>query len=88
MSQARRYLNLKMGVGRDLSLRIVERPGLALTPAALDALIADLRTVARTVLPDGDLSKSQFRIVASNGTSTAASKPVKLRRPSPAWRRR
>jgi hypothetical protein len=55
VSPPRRYLNLTMGVGRGLRLRIVERPGLALAPVALDALVADLRQVARAVLPEGDL---------------------------------
>lgn len=40
------------------------------------------------ILPDGDLPRAQFRIVASDGNSTAASKPIKVRRPLPTWRRR
>jgi hypothetical protein len=44
-----------MRVGRGLSLRIVERPGLSLAPGELAALVEDLRQVARAVLPDGDL---------------------------------
>ena len=50
-----RYLKVTMGVGRGLKLRIVERPGLSLSPRDLEALVADLRQVARAVLPDGDL---------------------------------
>lgn len=50
-----RYLKLTMGVGRGLKLRIVERPGLSLSARELEALAADLRCVARAVLPDGDL---------------------------------
>jgi GNAT superfamily N-acetyltransferase len=44
-----------MGVGRGLKLRIVERPGVSLAPPALAALLADLRAIARKVLPEGDL---------------------------------
>ena len=55
-----RYLKLTMGVGRGLRLRIVERPGLSLSPQALDALRGDLRAVARTVLPQGDLDYGVF----------------------------
>lgn len=40
------------------------------------------------VMPEGDQTKATFRIVASNGSSTAASKPFKVRRPAPAWQRR
>jgi len=50
-----RCLKLSMGVGRGLRLRIVERPGVSLTPEALEALLDDLRSIARTVLPEGDL---------------------------------
>lgn len=53
---ARNYLKLTMNVGRGLRLRIVERPGLSLSPAELEALAADLRRVAQAVLPDGDLT--------------------------------
>jgi hypothetical protein len=44
-----------MRVGRGLRLRIVERPGLALSADDLAGLCADLRQVARAVLPEGDL---------------------------------
>jgi hypothetical protein len=50
-----RYLKLTMPVGRGLTLRIVERPGLSLPKEALDSLCADLRRIARTVLPEGEL---------------------------------
>ena len=43
-----RYLKVTMGVGRGLKLRIVERPGLSLSPRDLEALAADLRRVAET----------------------------------------
>jgi len=52
---SRRGLNLRMMAGKGLSLRIVERPSLSLTPQALAALREDLRRVARAVLPEGDL---------------------------------
>jgi GNAT superfamily N-acetyltransferase len=55
VTSPRRYLHLRMGVGRGLSLRIVERPGLALKPDALAGLVEELKSVARAVLPDGDL---------------------------------
>jgi len=51
-----RYLKLSMAVGQGLKLRIVERPGLSLASDELAALLEDLRTVARAVLPDGDLA--------------------------------
>jgi hypothetical protein len=50
-----RCLKLSMSVGRGLRLRIVERPALSLSPEALEALCAELRGVARAVLPAGDL---------------------------------
>ena len=51
-----RCLKLTTRVGRGLRLRIVERPGVSLSAPELDALTADLRRVARSVLPDGDLT--------------------------------
>ncbi|HEY2068418.1 MAG TPA: hypothetical protein VGG48_02590 [Rhizomicrobium sp.] len=51
----RRYLNMTIRVGGGLKLRIVERPGLSLSPDAQAALCADLKRVARSVLSDGDL---------------------------------
>ena len=50
-----RHLKLTMPVGRGLTLRIVERPGLSLPKDARDVLCADLRRVAHAVLPDGEL---------------------------------
>ena len=55
MTRRQRYLKLTMPVGRGLRLRIVERPRLSLSEEARDALCADLRHVARAVLPDGEL---------------------------------
>jgi hypothetical protein len=50
-----RPLALTMSVGRGLRLRIVERPGLSLQPAVLERLLADMRRVAASVLPAGEL---------------------------------
>jgi hypothetical protein len=55
LSAARRYLKLTMGLGHGLKLRIVERPGLSLSPEALAGLIADLRRIASSVLPADEL---------------------------------
>jgi hypothetical protein len=52
---ARRPLTLTMSVGKGLKLYIVERPGLSLPPAALARLLAELRQIASTVLPEGEL---------------------------------
>ncbi len=54
-AMSRHLLNLTAPAGRGLRLRIVERPALALTPDALAALLADLRSVAHKVLPEGAL---------------------------------
>ena len=54
------YLKLTMGVGRGLRLRIIERPGLSLSPQALAELKDDLRRVARAVLPEGELDYGVF----------------------------
>jgi hypothetical protein len=52
---ARRFLKMSMRVGRGLTLRIVERPGLSLAPDACASLCADLRQVASSVLPAKEL---------------------------------
>src|SRR5262249_30984540 len=51
-----RNLKLRLPLGRGLKLRIVERPGFSLAPAECAALVEDLRRVARTVLPEGELT--------------------------------
>jgi GNAT superfamily N-acetyltransferase len=51
----RHLLHLTVPAGRGLTLRIVERPAQALGPHALAALLADLRSVAHSVLPEGAL---------------------------------
>ncbi len=55
MTSPRRHLKLRMGVGRGLTLRIVERPGLALPPDQLAALVGELKQIAQKVLPDEPL---------------------------------
>ena len=50
-----RCLDLKVGIGRGLKLRIIERPGLSLPPQEQARLRADLFAVAERVLPGGDL---------------------------------
>lgn len=49
-------LKLTMGVGRQLTLKIVERPGACLSGGELAELVADLRAVAGAVLPEGELT--------------------------------
>lgn len=44
-----------MGLGPRLRLRIVERPGLSLTADALETLLEDIRSIARTTLPEEEL---------------------------------
>lgn len=58
-SLSRRYLDVSLRSGRDLQVRIVERPGLWMTSEALKALSADLRTVAARTL-EGDLTYGVF----------------------------
>ena len=60
MSGLRRRLDLTLPAGMGLSLRIVERPGLGLSPEALAKLVDDLKTVARTTLTSGDLDYGVF----------------------------
>jgi GNAT superfamily N-acetyltransferase len=48
-------LDLTLPAGQGLTLRIIERPDLALGPRALAQVLADLRSVAERVLPRGDL---------------------------------
>jgi GNAT superfamily N-acetyltransferase len=50
-----RPLDLTLPALRGLRLRIVERPALALGPEALARLLADLRAIASSVLPEGAL---------------------------------
>jgi len=56
----RRYMDVTMRSGRDLTVRILERPGRWMTPDALAALSADLRQVASRTLGDGALDYGVF----------------------------
>ena len=49
-------INLRWRSGRGLTTRIVERPGLALSPVETTDLVADLRAVAALTLPETDLA--------------------------------
>jgi len=60
MNPFRRRLDLTLPAGKGLSLRIVERPGLSLSPTALAKLVEDLRRVARSTLPAGELDYGVF----------------------------
>jgi len=55
-----RMLDTTVSAGPGLRSRIVERPGLTLAPADLAALVEDVRSVARSVLSDGDLTYGIF----------------------------
>ena len=52
---AAKYLNLELNATRDLRIRIVERPGIWMTREDLGQMLADLRTVAGSVLADREL---------------------------------
>ncbi len=54
------YLNVTMRSGPDLIVQIVERPGKWMAQDALEALSADLRSVARRTLDAGDLTYGVF----------------------------
>ena len=62
MSQpvAPRLLDTTVSAGPGLRSRIVERPGLGLAPTDLAALVADVRSVARSVLGERDLTYGIF----------------------------
>jgi hypothetical protein len=49
----RKYLDFEFPVKNEARLRIVERPGLWMSHAALDRLLADVRQVVKTVVPSG-----------------------------------
>ncbi len=55
-----RLLDTTLNSGRGLRSRIVERPGLALSPAALSELVEDVRSIARSVLGERDLAYGVF----------------------------
>lgn len=51
-----KHLDLSLGAGAEATVRIVERPGLWMDDAALGAIVAALRAVAASTLPDGELN--------------------------------
>jgi hypothetical protein len=52
----RSHLDLTLAVPPGLTTRIISRPGLVLDDASLAVLVEQLKSVARKVLPDGDLT--------------------------------
>ena len=50
-----KHLDLTLEPTRDIRARVLDRPGAWLSPKDLGALVADVRTVARATLPEGDL---------------------------------
>jgi len=56
----RGYLDLRLRSGRDLTVRVIERPGLWMDDSRLAALVADLRQVAARVLGGGALQYGVF----------------------------
>jgi hypothetical protein len=48
-----RYLDLRIPASREVTIRIVERPGRWMEPGACEALLADMRKVVAATLPDG-----------------------------------
>ena len=57
---AQRYLDISFKVSRVHSVRIVENPGLWMSRDELTELVGDLRKVAATTLPAGDLTYGVF----------------------------
>lgn len=49
-------LDLRLRTGSNVSTRIIERPGAWMSDDELQALLVDLRNVAKRTLPDGDLT--------------------------------
>ena len=54
------YLDLELSGDPQVDIRIVERPGVWMTPAQLDALLADLRAVVAESVPGGTLDYGVF----------------------------
>jgi hypothetical protein len=50
------FLDLGLRTGGNISTRIIERPGEWMNDAQLQALLGDLRSIARHTLPDGELT--------------------------------
>src|SRR5688572_26699318 len=59
-SLGRRHLDVTLRSGAGMTVRIVERPGLWMAQAELDALCADLRVVASRTLAAGSLNYGVF----------------------------
>jgi len=59
-SLGRQYLDVTMASGRDLTVRIVERPGKWMSQPELEAISADLRQVAAKTLAEGALTYGVF----------------------------
>jgi hypothetical protein len=53
---AQDHLDLTLNPSRDLRARVVDRPGEWMSNETLEALKADIRTIARATLPEGDLT--------------------------------
>ncbi|MGE0742733.1 MAG: hypothetical protein AB7O98_15445 [Hyphomonadaceae bacterium] len=49
------HLDLSLNSSADIRTRVVDRPGLWMETNELAALVADVRTVARATMPEGDL---------------------------------
>lgn len=49
------HLDVTMRTGSSMIARIIERPGVWMSEPDIDRLLADVRAVARTTLPDGEL---------------------------------
>lgn len=56
----RKYMDVSLRAGHDYQVRIVERPGLWMTDAALEALSAQLRVIASRTLDAGSLTYGVF----------------------------
>src|SRR5258708_529275 len=50
------YLDLSLRPTSGITARIIERPGIWMPQAEIDALLSDLRRVARTTLAGGELN--------------------------------
>jgi len=53
MAERWRYLDVRIPAGRDVVIRIVERPGRWMGQAECDALLTDMRTVVASTLAEG-----------------------------------
>jgi hypothetical protein len=60
LSVFQKYLHLEVNVGGGVRVRIIERPGLWLKPDELERVVADLRGIAATSVPAGELHYGIF----------------------------